>query len=68
MITLAMGHRDDPEQLSEIFFGTEVRRRHSDNFSNTFAKLLNAARQVDTEEMVTHALLYGSACTVGRAR
>ncbi|GAB3288219.1 hypothetical protein [Parahaliea aestuarii] len=61
MITLAMGHRDDPEQLSEIFFGTEVRRRHSDNFSNTFAKLLNAARQVDTEEMVTHALLYGSA-------
>lgn len=61
MITLAMSHREDDEQMREIFFGTEVRRRHSENFSSTFSRLLDAARQVDTEDMVTHALLYGSA-------
>lgn len=61
MITLAMEHRHDDAKLQEVFFGTEVRRRHSDNFSQTFARLLDAARQVDTGDMVTHALLYGSA-------
>lgn len=61
MISLAMSHRDDPEQMQEIFYGTEVRRRHSDNFCNTFVKLLRAAGEVDTQDMVSNALLYGSA-------
>lgn len=61
MITLAMRYRDDPATQEQIFYGTEVRRRHSNNFCETFGKLLNAASQVDTDKMVTDALLYGSA-------
>ncbi len=61
MLGLAITHRDDDDALYDIFFGTEIRTRHSHNFCNTFTKLLEAARQVDTEEMVTGALLYGSA-------
>jgi hypothetical protein len=61
MIGLAVNNREDTEQLQEIFFGTEIRTRHSNNFTKTFAKLENAARAVDTDDMVTDALLYGSA-------
>ncbi len=46
MISLALSNRSDPEKLREIFFGTEIRTRHSDNFTHTFQKLLGAARQV----------------------
>lgn len=61
MISLAVSNRDNPEMLEDIFFGTEVRTRHSDNFTDTFAKLLKAARQVDVDDMLGHALLNGSA-------
>lgn len=61
LVALAVDHRHEPEVMQEIFFGTEVRTRHSDNFTRTFEKLLNAARQVDTEDMVSDALLNGSA-------
>jgi hypothetical protein len=61
MIMLAMENRLNPDKLSEIFFGTEIRTRHSDNFERTFSKLLAAAQAVDTDEMVSGALLFGSA-------
>ncbi len=61
MISLAIAHREQPEELQEIFFGTEIRRRHSDNFTTTFTKLERAAKAVDTEDMITDALVYGSA-------
>ena len=61
MIGLAVNVREDAEQLEDIFFGTDIRRRHSDNFTHTFGKLLDAARAVDTEDMVADALLHGSA-------
>jgi hypothetical protein len=61
MIALAVGIRQQPEALQELFFGTEIRTRHSNNFTKTFSKLLDAARAVDTEDMVSDALLYGSA-------
>jgi len=61
MLSLAMNNRDDAHQLKEIFYGTDIRTRHSENFRNTFAKLLQAAHSVDMENMVTNALLYGSA-------
>jgi hypothetical protein len=61
MIALAVNNREDPEKLKEIFFGTEIRTRHSNNFTKTFAKLERAARAVDQDDMVTDALVYGSA-------
>lgn len=61
MISLAAVNMEDPDSLQEIFFGTDVRTRHSKNFSKTFKKLLDAARAVDTDDMLEEALLYGSA-------
>ncbi|MFT4615122.1 MAG: hypothetical protein ACI9NT_002274 [Bacteroidia bacterium] len=61
MISLAIDNREDPALLQEIFYGTDVRKRHSDNFSRTFSKLLAAAKDVDTDDMLTDALLNGSA-------
>ena len=61
MVSLAAVNMEDPENLQDIFFGTDIRTRHSNNFSKTFKKLLDAARAVDTDDMLEDALLYGSA-------
>ncbi|MEM7360300.1 MAG: hypothetical protein AAF431_14485 [Pseudomonadota bacterium] len=61
MVSLAARHLGDEEALKEVFFGTEIRTRHSENFVKTFRKLLDAARGVDQDDMVVNALLYGSA-------
>jgi hypothetical protein len=61
LISLAAQNQDNPEKLQDIFFGTDVRKRHSDNFYSTFRRLLNAAMEVDTDEMLQDALLNGSA-------
>jgi hypothetical protein len=61
MISMAAADMSNADWMQEIFFSTETRTRHSDNFSATFKKLLNAAIQVDTDNMITDALLNGSA-------
>lgn len=61
MIGLAVNHREDSDMLSEIFYGTDIRERHSETFARTFSKLLKNAQAVDTDEMVADALLNGSA-------
>lgn len=61
MIALAIGDLDNKERMHEIFFSTNIRIRHTENFRRTFKKLLEAGRAVDTEDMVTDALLNGSA-------
>lgn len=61
MISLAVTNREDMKQLCEIFYGTDIRERHSENFARTFRKLLNNAEAVDTDDMVVDALLNGSA-------
>ncbi len=61
MIALVAGDIGNEDRMQEIFFSTPVRTRHTENYSRTFKKLLNAARAVDTEDMVTDALLNGSA-------
>lgn len=60
MVSLAASHTDDREKIDEVFFGTEIRTRHSRNFEQTFEKLLNSARAVDQDYMVENALLFGS--------
>lgn len=61
MISMAASNSDNPEVIQEMFFGTDIRTRHSTNFEKTFDKLLNSAKAVDQDNMVVNALLYGSA-------
>ena len=60
LLSLALLNQRDPDKLKEIFYGTAIRTRHSENFRQTFGKILRAAAAVDTDSMVTNALLYGS--------
>jgi hypothetical protein len=61
MIGLVAGDIGNDNKMQEIFFSTAVRTRHTENYRRTFKKLLDAARAVDTDDMVTDALLNGSA-------
>ncbi|MFT4825196.1 MAG: hypothetical protein ACJAUG_002605 [Halioglobus sp.] len=54
-------NRDEHAFLQELYFGTEIRKRHTDNYVHTFEKLLKAAIGVDTDDMISNALLHGSA-------
>lgn len=60
MVSLCSNYTDDREKLEEILFGTEIRTRHSNNFSEIFGKLLASAQAIDHDDMVVNALLYGS--------
>ncbi len=60
MVALSVLYNDQPGGLQDIFFGTEIRQRHSTNFVETFKKLLSSAEAVDHDDMVVNALLYGS--------
>lgn len=61
MISLAVSTRANEDEIQEIFFGTEIRTRHSENFAKTFNKLIINAEQVDHDDLLTNALMYGSA-------
>ena len=60
MLELALRVRDKEGGAQEVFFGTEIRTRHSTNFVQIFSKLLRAAQAVDHDDMVSDALLTGS--------
>lgn len=65
--------RDDPEAFSrellrlstlstpqytfKLFFGTEIRTRHTTNFEHSFARMLRAAESCDEDDMIRDALL-----------
>lgn len=51
---------DDPQEQFALFYGTEVRARHSNNFIYTFERLLRRAEEVDPDFMIRDALLTGS--------
>ena len=55
------GLRDDPDAVGEMYFGTDIRTRHTENYVKTFEKLLRTALEIDTDEMISGALLHGSA-------
>ena len=60
LIAKAAESRDEPDVVQDIFYGTDIRTRHSENFKRTFARLLQAAEPVDTDGMLRDALLDGS--------
>ncbi|MEM7077758.1 MAG: hypothetical protein AAF513_03920 [Pseudomonadota bacterium] len=47
---------EDPQACFELFYGTEIRARHSNNFAFTFERMLRRAAQVDSENMIQDAL------------
>jgi hypothetical protein len=53
-------NRDDPQYTYDLFFGTEIRTRHSETILRTFERLLNSTRGCDPDGIITDALL-GSA-------
>ena len=61
MIFLCADHNFDQDKLQEFFFGTEIRTRHTENFRHTFEKLYRGAHEVDSDEMLTSAIMHGSA-------
>jgi hypothetical protein len=60
MMFLCVPLFSEPARLTELFYGTEIRTRHTTNFCVTFEKLMRAARDVDEDEMIEQALMQGS--------
>jgi len=52
--------RNQGQSSQDLFFGTEVRRRHSKTIVRAFGRLLESARQCDPEGIITDTL-HGSA-------
>ena len=48
---------EDPAMQCALFYGTEVRARHSNNFIFSFQRLLNRAAEVDRDDMLHDALM-----------
>jgi len=48
------------EQLAALFYGTEIRKRHSDNFIVGFDRILKLARDCDMNNIITDSLIYSA--------
>lgn len=57
---LGLYFRLGPQESYDLFFGTEVRSRHSNTIATTFARLLERVRVCDPDGLIEDALL-GSA-------
>ena len=49
--------REDRRATWDLFFGTEIRSRHSHTILTTFERLLRSARECDPDGLITDALL-----------
>lgn len=47
---------DNQQARLDLFYGTEIRARHTNNFIFTFERLLTRAQEVDSENMIHDAL------------
>ena len=48
---------DDPQKEFDLFYGTPVRARHSNNFIFTFERMMRRAEEVDPDNMIRDSLL-----------
>ncbi len=46
--------------FSDLFYGTEIRRRHSENFIVGFDRIINLARECDTDNIILDSILYSA--------
>lgn len=51
---------DPGVSLAELFYSTDIRRRHANNFIVGFDRLLNLARDCDTDHIIQDALIYSA--------
>ena len=54
---LSMSAIDDTVDPEDLFFGTEIRRGHTDNFIAGFERLLGLARDCDTDNLIVDSLI-----------
>ncbi len=55
MLTIQFAHGE--RYAYKLFFGTAIRKKHTDNFIFGFERLLDAARKCDTDGMIHDALM-----------
>ena len=55
-----IGMRGRGEDTRELFFGTEIRTRHSETILRTYKRLIESARDCDPDGIITDALLGGA--------
>ena len=48
------------EGMAELYYGTEIRRRHSDNFIVGFDRLMKLAKDCDAEFIIQDSLIYSA--------
>jgi uncharacterized protein YneF (UPF0154 family) len=65
-MALYFRNREDRAALHDLFFGTDVRRRHSETILQVFGRLLEKVRECDPDGMIedalrgsAHGMLYG---------
>lgn len=56
---LTMGATSD-EDFTDLFFGTEIRRRHTDNFIVGYDRLIELAKGCDTDKIILDTLIYSA--------
>lgn len=56
---LGLGANDEVV-LADLFYGTEIRRRHTDNFLVGFDRLIKLARGCDTDNIILDSLIYSA--------
>ncbi|MEQ8409502.1 MAG: hypothetical protein RKH07_14635 [Gammaproteobacteria bacterium] len=50
----------DGFELDDLFYGTDIRRTHTDNFLVGFDRLIKLARDCDTNNIIVDALIYSA--------
>ena len=55
LLTMVAGETE--EFAADIYFGTEIRRNHTDNFIAGFERLVNLARECDTDNLIVDSLV-----------
>lgn len=56
---LTMAATNDDE-FTDLFFGTEIRRRHSENFIVGYDRLIELAKGCDTDKIILDTLIYSA--------
>lgn len=51
---------DDEESPEELYYGTDIRRAHTDNFLVGFERLLKMARECDTDNIIYDAMIFSA--------
>lgn len=60
MLELHVRLSDDPQRQLDLFYGTPIRARHSNNFIYTFERLMRRAEEVDPDFIIRDSLMTSS--------